>query len=86
LQAEEQVSEPTGHNDFFAVEVTHGLDDDRAILIVDEERISVGFGDLAQLTEVIEKLKPTEVHLSEATHNRFVAELARQGVHPSEIQ
>jgi hypothetical protein len=86
LKNEGKVSEPIGDDDFLAVQVTDGLDDDRAILIVGGERISVGFGNLAQLTEVIEKLKPAEVQLSEATHDRFVAGPARQGVHPSKIQ
>jgi hypothetical protein len=79
------VSEPTGDDDFFAVQVRDDLDDHRAILVVGDDEISVEFVDLAELTDVIEKLKPIEVLLSQATHDRWVAELARQGVHPRMI-
>jgi hypothetical protein len=80
------MGEPIGDDDFFAVQVTEDLDDDRAILVVGENHISVEFVDINYLADMIEKLKPTEVRLSQATHDRWVAELARQGIHPSKMQ
>jgi hypothetical protein len=82
-----RVSEPMGgDDDFFAIQVTEGLDDDGAILVIGDHEMAVEFRDLAELLEAIESRKPIEVRLSQVTHDRLVAELARQGVHPNKIQ
>jgi hypothetical protein len=80
------VNGPVGDDDFFAVQVVDDLDDDRAILVVGDRKIAVEFGDLVELVELVEKRKPIEVRLSQATHDRLVAELARQGIHPNRLQ
>jgi hypothetical protein len=81
-----QMSAPIREDDFFAVQVTEDLDDDRAILVVGEDHISVEFVDIDYLADIIEKLRPIEVRLSQATHDQWVAELARQGIRPCKMQ
>ena len=55
------MSEPLGEDGFFAVQVTDGLDDDRAVLVVGDDQIAIEFGDLAELSRAIGKLNPIEV-------------------------
>jgi hypothetical protein len=72
-------------DDHFAIEVSEKLDDNQAMLTVDGKRLMIQFGELSGLAAAIEKLAPSEVLMSKATHEKFVAEMATLGVNPSTI-
>ena len=72
-------------DDHFAIEMAEHVGDNQAILTIDGKQFSIQFGELADLAAVIEKLAPSNVLVSKATHEKFVAELAARGVKPSTI-
>jgi hypothetical protein len=72
-------------DDHFAIEMSEDLADNQAMLTIDGKQFIIQFGEFVDLAAAIEKLAPSDVLVSKATHEKFVAEMAANGVKPSTI-